>query len=76
MSKFIFTRDTNILDAIEKDEKVIDVFKRRKLKCTECVAVTKESLLLAALYHNVDIDGILTELNNLGIEDARNDIAG
>lgn len=73
MSKFIFTRDTNVLDALEKDEKVIDVFKRRKLKCTECVAVTKETLLLAALYHDANIDDILTELNNLGIEDARND---
>lgn len=75
MSKVIFSRDTNILEALEKDDKVVEVFKRRKLKCTECVAVTKETLLLAALYHNVNIDDILTELNGLGIEDAGNNNA-
>ena len=70
MSNFTFARDTNILEALEKDERVVEVFKRMKLKCVSCVAATKENLLTSALYHNVGIDDILTELNNLGIEDA------
>jgi hybrid cluster-associated redox disulfide protein len=65
MNKFIFTKDTNILKALEMGEGVIKKFKYLKLKCIDCVAAEKETLYDAARFHNISLEKLLEELNTL-----------
>lgn len=65
---FIFTKDTNISEALEQDEKVVEVFERLKLQCVECPAQVKETLYDTARYHNIELEKILDELNKLALE--------
>jgi hypothetical protein len=65
-----FTPDTPIVKALERDpEKVAAAFKRLGLRCAVrpewCVAVEKETLREAALYHDVDVVQIVAALNAL-----------
>ena len=68
MPKFRFTPDTNILEAMEKSPEVVKLFEKLNLKCTNCIASTKENLKLAAVYHNVDMQTLINELNKLDIQ--------
>jgi hypothetical protein len=66
-----YTAETNILKAIEGDERVAEVLKQLGLKCIDrrgelCVAAEVESFGDAALYHEMPLDRILDALNRLG----------
>jgi len=61
----MFTKDSNILDVLESDERMVETFNRLGLKCVECVAVIKETLSDVARYHNISLDKILSELNSI-----------
>jgi hypothetical protein len=64
-----FTADTKIEAALERDPRVVDLFGQLGLKCAArrdwCVAVEKETLRHAALYHGVDLGRLLDALNRL-----------
>lgn len=64
--RFVFTADTNILEALEVDPKVAEVFKKLGLKCVDCVAAEVETLKLGAMYHERELQPILEELNSHG----------
>ena len=69
---FLFTRDTNIQEALELDDRVIQALQGLGLKCVlkdeMCVAAAVETLADAALYHDIPLDRILLALNDLGIQ--------
>jgi hypothetical protein len=69
---FLFTPRTNIQEALELDDRVIDALRTLGLKCVlkdeMCVAATVETLADAALYHDIPLDRILLALNELGIQ--------
>lgn len=69
--KVAFTADTNIEEALSLGPEVRAAFERLGLKCVECVAAPVETLRHAALYHEKPLDGILRELNGLGVRRAR-----
>ena len=65
-----YTAGTNIQSALEGDPRVLEVMKGLGLKCVDrrgemCVAAAVETLADAALYHDVPLETILTELNRL-----------
>lgn len=69
---FLFTAATNIQDALEQDPRVLETLGRLGLKCVDrrgdwCVAAAVETLADAALYHNLPLDRILSDLNGLAI---------
>ncbi len=74
---FEFTPETPLVDALELDPaRVGEAMKRLGLKCGGkggewCAAVVVETLAHAALYHEVPIEKILSELNALGIKPAK-----
>lgn len=71
-----FTPDTLIVKALERDPKAVgEAFKRLGLRCAArpewCVAVDRETLREAALYHDVDVVQIVAALNALRLPPAK-----
>ncbi|HUR39520.1 MAG TPA: DUF1858 domain-containing protein [Planctomycetota bacterium] len=69
---FLFTPRTNIQEALELDDRVVQALQSLGLKCVDrrsemCVAAAVETLADAALYHDIALDKILTTLNGLGL---------
>ena len=68
---FLFTPRTNIQEALELDDRVVEALRTLGLKCVlkdeMCVAAAVETLADAALYHDIPLDRILATLNELGI---------
>jgi hypothetical protein len=70
---FLFTRRTNIQEALELDDRVVQALRGIGLKCVDrrnemCVAAAVETLADAALYHDIPLDKILLTLNELRLE--------
>ena len=70
---FLFTPRTNIQEALELSDRVVEALQKLGLKCVDrrnemCVAAAVETLADAALYHDIPLDRILLALNELGIE--------
>jgi hypothetical protein len=69
---FLFTPRTNIQEALELDDRVVEALRGLGLKCVlkdeMCVAAAVETLADAALYHDIPLDRILLTLNDLGIQ--------
>ena len=71
---FVFTAKTNILEALELGPRVVEAFRALGLHCPGrtpkrewCVAVEKETLAEAAVFHEQDLETILRTLNELRI---------
>ena len=67
---FLFTPRTNIQEALELDDRVVQALQGLGLKCVDrrnemCVAAAVETLADAALYHDIPLDRILSTLNEL-----------
>jgi len=70
---FLFTSRTNIQEALELDDRVVQALKSLGLKCVDkreemCVAAAVETLADASLYHNIPLEKILLTLNELGLQ--------
>jgi len=70
---FLFTPRTNIQEALELDDRVVQALKSLGLRCVDhreemCVAAAVETLADAALYHNIPLEKILLTLNELGLQ--------
>ena len=69
---FVFKPDTNILQALEMDDRVVEALKSLGLKCIDkrqeaCVAAEVETLADASRYHDIPLENILSALNRLGV---------
>ena len=69
---FLFTPRTNIQEALELDDRVVQALQSLGLKCVDrrsemCVAAAVETLADASLYHDIPLDRILSTLNGLGL---------
>jgi len=69
---FLFTPRTNIQEALELDDRVVQALQSLGLKCVDrrsemCVAAAVETLADASLYHDIPLDRILAALNGLGL---------
>ena len=70
---FLFTPRTNIQEALELSDRVVEALQKLGLKCVDrrnemCVAAAVETLADAARYHDIPLDKILLTLNELRIE--------
>lgn len=60
----MITRDMIIADIIAKHPKTLQVFKDYNLDCFECQIADLETLEHGAGVHKVNIEDLLTSLNN------------
>lgn len=60
----MITRDMIIGDIIRNHPQTVQVFKRHGLECYECQIADLETLEHGAGHHKLDIDLLLSELNN------------
>jgi hypothetical protein len=69
---FLFTGGTNIQEALELDDRVVEALRALGLKCVDrrdemCVAAAVETLADASRYHAIPLARILAALNDLRI---------
>lgn len=62
-SDFEITRDSVIADVLRKHPDCIDVFDRHNMPCRTCMGVSTDTIEEGALMHDVDLESILSELN-------------
>ena len=61
----MITKEMIIADIISQHPETLSVFKRYKLDCYECQIADLETLGHGAGVHKVDIDQLLTSLNEV-----------
>ena len=64
-----FLKETRIEDAILIDPRVADVFQQHGMPCIGCLASSVETLENGCSMHNVDIEKLLKDLNELTGDD-------
>ncbi|HIU63880.1 MAG TPA: DUF1858 domain-containing protein [Candidatus Avacidaminococcus intestinavium] len=57
------TKDTGIIDAVQKYPEIIEVFQNYGLGCIGCMAAHYETIGQGAAAHGLDIDALLDDIN-------------
>ncbi len=57
-------KDMLIIDVLEMDENLIPIFYAHGLHCIGCMLAHGETLEQACMVHGIDIDLLLTDLND------------
>jgi hybrid cluster-associated redox disulfide protein len=69
MMEKLFTRDMTILEALQAHSRSREVFMRSGMTCVNCMGAQMETLEEGARMHELDVDGLLEELNGLEEEE-------
>ncbi len=64
-----FTRDMTILEALQAHPRSREVFMRSGMTCVNCMGAQMETIEEGARMHELDVDGLLEELNGLEEEE-------
>ena len=64
------TRDTMIREVLMGHPDAADVFDRHGLACASCLASGMETVSAVAAMHDVSVDDLLAELNQLSVSPA------
>lgn len=59
----IITKDTGIIDAVQKHPEILEVFAKYGLGCVGCMASHYETLGQGAGAHGIDVDALIADLN-------------
>jgi hybrid cluster-associated redox disulfide protein len=59
------TKDLTIQQVIQMDNRAAAVFMRHGMFCVGCPAASAESIEQAAMGHNIDLDTLLDDLNEM-----------
>lgn len=65
-----YTRDMVISDVLTSHQGVCEVFERHGLACAHCIGAEMETLAAVAAMHEIDVDVLLADLNELAGSDA------
>lgn len=63
MSNQPITKDTTIREIVEEYPETIEVLTNHGMHCLGCAAQTDETLEMACMMHDIDVDGIIKNLN-------------
>ena len=58
------TRDTNIIEAVQKYPQIIEIFQDYGLGCVGCMASHFETIGEGAGAHGIDVDALIADLND------------
>lgn len=61
----LFTAETNLAEALDRDPAIEEAFRKLGLKCPDCAAASVENLRDAARYHGKNLEEILTVLRSV-----------
>jgi hybrid cluster-associated redox disulfide protein len=64
----MITKSTPIINALRSHPKARDIFVKHGMGCIGCMGSMTETIEDGAKMHDIDIDALLSELNNLLIE--------
>ena len=59
----MITKDSNILEAVQKYPVIGQIFKKHGLGCIGCMVAAGESLGDGLAAHGMDVDGVIKEIN-------------
>lgn len=59
------TKDTNILEAVQKYPIIAQVFQKHGLGCVGCMVAAGESLGEGISAHGLDADAVIAEINEI-----------
>ena len=60
-----YTRDMLIRDVLTSHDGVADVFERHGLACAQCLGAEMETIDAVASMHEISVDTLLSDLNDL-----------
>lgn len=58
------TRDTNIIEAVQKYPQIIEIFQDYGLGCVGCMTSHFETIGEGAGAHGIDVDALIADLND------------
>jgi len=58
-------KDMTILELLRSIPMAADILEKHGLRCSDCMAMTKESIEEGARRHGIDINILMDDLNNL-----------
>lgn len=61
----MITRDTNILEAVQKYPVIAQVFQRYGLGCIGCMVASGETIGEGISSHGLDADVVISEINDI-----------
>ncbi len=61
----MFTRSTPIIEALRLHAKACEIFTKYGMGCTGCMGSTTETIETGATMHEIDVEALLAELNDL-----------
>lgn len=65
MEKQKITKDSNILDTLNKYPKTLEVFHKHGFACVGCALARYESIEEGAIVHGIDVDKLVKDLNKI-----------
>lgn len=61
----MFTRSTPLIEALRLHAKAYEIFAKYGMGCTGCMGSTTETIETGAIMHEIDVEALLAELNDL-----------
>jgi hydrid cluster protein-associated redox disulfide domain len=61
----MFTKSTPIIEALRAHPKAREIFTKHGMGCIGCMGSTTETIERGAAMHDIDVEALLVELNNL-----------
>ena len=58
------TKDTGIIEAVQKYPQIIEIFQQYGLGCIGCMAAHFETIGQGAGAHGIDVDALIADLND------------
>lgn len=59
------TDDTILSEMMKKHPETVDVLRKYRLNCFGCMGAERESLRNVSVYHGIDLERFLRDLNNV-----------
>jgi hybrid cluster-associated redox disulfide protein len=61
----MITKDTRIIDALQNNPRLTEVFERFGMGCSGCLGITSETIENGAKMHNIPLEELLRQLNQM-----------
>ena len=59
----VITKDTGIIEAVQKYPQIIEIFQNYGLGCVGCMAAHFETIGQGAGAHGIDVDALIADIN-------------
>ncbi len=69
------THSTKVSEVLETYKEAKEVFIKLGYKCVDCAVNKEDSLIVAAKYHNKDLDELLNYIKKLSINNSKNSLS-